>query len=537
MKVLATMKTFFLSWRFSGMAKRLSNFLVLALATSVSLSSAPAFSAPGDDLSIINPLHWLGADSIERQSKLAAQAKRNADLAEREADHLEQQAGTLTAQARKAREHAEKARAAANTLAESVDEKKQREEYWDAANKSKPTPVVKEPTNNTNKVSTTADKQEIGYLPENNANSPNSMDGQSQSDAMTRMHTPDSLKDSMPGTRSDDIVRDAEKENAAKGNPKAKENTEKSKGTTSPWNPMGWFNGNNHSVNHAKAPQDDKTTTDTKTDSQNSTVMPTNIPQSESPNPSAGPATDGRVKPQKGKRAPLKAPQLMFKSLRKPSSKTEQADSQVAGEAIATSAIAGETSAASSIPATKEAVEQKAPVEKAQAAILETEKGAISIELFPKQAPNTVENFATLANEGFYNRGNMKFHRVIPGFVIQTGDPTGTGAGGSKKTIPLEAKNKLSHNTKGMVAMARGGDPDSASSQFYITLAPQTALDGKYAIFGKVVGGLDVLDKITKDDQLYAVRVVDPKELTHDPVTKKNLFSAIKPSHKQQAKQ
>jgi peptidyl-prolyl cis-trans isomerase B (cyclophilin B) len=126
---------------------------------------------------------------------------------------------------------------------------------------------------------------------------------------------------------------------------------------------------------------------------------------------------------------------------------------------------------------------------------------------------------------------------VIPGFVIQTGDPTGTGAGGSKNTIPLEAKNKLTHNVKGMVAMARGGDPDSASSQFYITLAPQTALDGKYAIFGKVVGGLDVVEKITKNDELYAVRIVEPKELSRDPVVKKHLFSSAKPSHKEQVKQ
>lgn len=165
--------------------------------------------------------------------------------------------------------------------------------------------------------------------------------------------------------------------------------------------------------------------------------------------------------------------------------------------------------------------------EKAQAAIVETEKGNISIELYPDQAPLTVANFAKLANEGFYGKFNMKFHRVIPGFVVQTGDPTGTGAGGSKKTVPLEVKNKLSHNAKGMVAMARGADPDSATSQFYITLAPQTVLDGKYAIFGKVVGGMDVLEKIEKDTMLYGVRIVPPDSLTRDAQPeKKHFFSS-----------
>jgi peptidyl-prolyl cis-trans isomerase B (cyclophilin B) len=167
--------------------------------------------------------------------------------------------------------------------------------------------------------------------------------------------------------------------------------------------------------------------------------------------------------------------------------------------------------------------------EKAQAAIVETEKGNISIELYPDQAPLTVANFAKLANEGFYGKFNMKFHRVIPGFVVQTGDPTGTGAGGSKKTVPLEVKNKLSHNAKGMVAMARGADPDSATSQFYITLTPQTVLDGKYAVFGKVVGGMDALDKIEKDTMLYGVRIVSPNELTRDALPeKKHFFSSLR---------
>ncbi len=165
---------------------------------------------------------------------------------------------------------------------------------------------------------------------------------------------------------------------------------------------------------------------------------------------------------------------------------------------------------------------------KTKAAVMETEKGNIVFELYPDQAPATVANFTKLVSDGFYNRFNMKFHRVVPGFVIQTGDPTGTGAGGSKERIPLEAKNKLSHNAKGMVAMARGADPNSASSQFYITLTPQTTLDGKYAIFGKVIAGMDILDKIEKDNMLYGIRLVDLDTVVRDAQPeKKKFFSSI----------
>ncbi len=163
-----------------------------------------------------------------------------------------------------------------------------------------------------------------------------------------------------------------------------------------------------------------------------------------------------------------------------------------------------------------------------KAAVMETEKGNITFELYPDYAPVTVNNFAKLISDGFYNRYNMKFHRVLPGFVIQTGDPTGTGAGGSKDRIPLESKNKLSHNAKGIVAMARGADPNSATSQFYITLTPQTNLDGKYTIFGKVIAGIDVLDKIEKNDMLYGIRLVDLDSVVRDPSPdKKRFFSSV----------
>lgn len=183
---------------------------------------------------------------------------------------------------------------------------------------------------------------------------------------------------------------------------------------------------------------------------------------------------------------------------------------------------------------TTEPVTQPAPVTsgevnlKTKAAVMETEKGNITFELYPDYAPNTVNNFAKLIGDGFYNRYNMKFHRVVPGFVIQTGDPTGTGAGGSKERIPLESKNKLSHNAKGIVAMARGADPNSATSQFYITLTPQTSLDGKYTIFGKVIAGLDVLEKIEKNDMLYGIRLVDLDSVVRDSTPdKKRFFSSV----------
>ncbi|HEY9685884.1 MAG TPA: peptidylprolyl isomerase [Coleofasciculaceae cyanobacterium] len=168
------------------------------------------------------------------------------------------------------------------------------------------------------------------------------------------------------------------------------------------------------------------------------------------------------------------------------------------------------------------------PTLKTKAILVETEKGNIAFELYPDEAPLTVANFVKLVNEGFYNRYNMKFHRVIPGFVVQTGDPTSTGAGGSKERVPLEAKNKLTHNAKGVVAMARGADPNSATSQFYITLAPQSSLDGKYAIFGRVISGMDALEKIEKDDMLYGVRLVELSSVKRDAEPdKKNLFSKL----------
>lgn len=141
--------------------------------------------------------------------------------------------------------------------------------------------------------------------------------------------------------------------------------------------------------------------------------------------------------------------------------------------------------------------------------IIETAKGAIKLEVFKKDAPISSDNFLDLVNRGFYN--GLTFHRVEPGFVIQGGDPNGNGTGDfvdpstkRKRTIPLEVKPGLVHD-KYVLAMARSNDPNSASCQFYITLADAHPLDGKYAVFGKVLEGQSVVDNIRIGDKMTKV--------------------------------
>lgn len=127
--------------------------------------------------------------------------------------------------------------------------------------------------------------------------------------------------------------------------------------------------------------------------------------------------------------------------------------------------------------------------------------GTIALELDADVAPITVENFANLVNEGFYN--GLTFHRIISGFMIQGGDPLGNGTGGSSKTIKGEfasngVKNSISH-VRGTISMARSSMPNSASSQFFIVHKDSTFLDGQYAAFGTVTSGIDVVDKICAD--------------------------------------
>ena len=125
--------------------------------------------------------------------------------------------------------------------------------------------------------------------------------------------------------------------------------------------------------------------------------------------------------------------------------------------------------------------------------------GAITAELYPEIAPNTVANFVNLVESGFYN--GLIFHRVIPGFMIQGGDPQGTGMGGPGYTIKGEfARNGFRENTlrhtRGVLSMARSMMPNSAGSQFFIMHADAPHLDGDYAAFGKVTDGMDVVDRI-----------------------------------------
>jgi len=138
-------------------------------------------------------------------------------------------------------------------------------------------------------------------------------------------------------------------------------------------------------------------------------------------------------------------------------------------------------------------------------AIIDTERGTIVLELYPESAPKTVANFETLVNKGFYN--GLTWHRVVPDFVIQGGDPDGTGAGGPGYTVPAEIKEK---HLRGSLATARQGDevnPTRASSgsQFYICLQPQPGLDGQYTVFGGVIKGMDAVDQIQKGDHMKKI--------------------------------
>ncbi len=138
-------------------------------------------------------------------------------------------------------------------------------------------------------------------------------------------------------------------------------------------------------------------------------------------------------------------------------------------------------------------------------ATIDTDKGQIVCLLYPDVAPKTVNAFAFLAGEGFYD--GLSFHRVEPGFVIQGGDPLGNGTGGPGYNLPAEF-NERPHK-EGALAMARAQSPNSAGSQFYITLAPTPFLDRNYTVFGEVIEGMDVVKKIRKGDKMKSVKVTE----------------------------
>ena len=141
---------------------------------------------------------------------------------------------------------------------------------------------------------------------------------------------------------------------------------------------------------------------------------------------------------------------------------------------------------------------------KTYTATIETSKGAIVIDLYPKHAPKTVNNFVFLARQGFYD--GIKFHRVISNFMVQGGDPTGTGAGGPGYKFEDETRgNPLTHET-GVLSMANAG-ANTNGSQFFITHSPQPHLNGKHTVFGKVREGQDVVNAIRQNDVMTKVTI------------------------------
>jgi len=142
---------------------------------------------------------------------------------------------------------------------------------------------------------------------------------------------------------------------------------------------------------------------------------------------------------------------------------------------------------------------------------IEIAQGVMKVELFKDDAPGTVENFASLANKGFYD--GLTFHRVIPDFVVQGGCPDGTGAGGPGYTIDCELDGDKQYHERGVLSMAHAGR-DTGGSQFFICHSRKNTahLDGNHTVFGKVVENVDLVDEIEADDKIIAIRILDDSE-------------------------
>ena len=139
-------------------------------------------------------------------------------------------------------------------------------------------------------------------------------------------------------------------------------------------------------------------------------------------------------------------------------------------------------------------------------ATIKTNRGTIRLELFADKVPNTVKNFEDLTNKGFYN--GLKFHRVIPDFMIQTGCPQGTGTGGPGYKFADEFHKDLRHTGPGILSMANAG-PNTNGSQFFITHVATPWLDGKHSVFGKVLTGQDVVNAIKQGDVMESVTITE----------------------------
>jgi peptidyl-prolyl cis-trans isomerase B (cyclophilin B) len=139
-------------------------------------------------------------------------------------------------------------------------------------------------------------------------------------------------------------------------------------------------------------------------------------------------------------------------------------------------------------------------------ALIETEKGNLTVEFFDKDAPQTVENFIKLSKSGYYD--GLTFHRVIPGFVVQGGCPDGTGAGGPGYTIPCELKGGNQYHDRGVLSMAHRG-PNTGGSQFFIVLSREATahLDRMHTCFGKVTDGIEIIDKLRMGDKMLKITI------------------------------
>ena len=141
--------------------------------------------------------------------------------------------------------------------------------------------------------------------------------------------------------------------------------------------------------------------------------------------------------------------------------------------------------------------------------IVKTDKGDIEGVLYPSKAPVTVANFLNLAKRGYYN--GLKFHRVIPDFMIQGGDPTGTGSGGPGYRFEDECTPELKHDKPGIFSMANAG-PGTNGSQFFITHVPTPWLDGKHTVFGSVTKGQDIVNAVAAGDKIQSIEILDPTD-------------------------
>ncbi len=161
-------------------------------------------------------------------------------------------------------------------------------------------------------------------------------------------------------------------------------------------------------------------------------------------------------------------------------------------------------------PVAAEPEAEPAPVVSDIQIVLKTDKGDIEATLFASKAPITVASFLNLARRDFYD--GLTFHRVVEDFVIQGGDPDGNGKGGPGYLLPNEIAPGLEHDKKGVFSMARKSKPDTAGSQFFITLGPTPHLDGGYSIFGEVTGGLEVVEQIEVGDKIVDIETLDPTD-------------------------